>query len=137
MPRLRSGQGAPPRRFSSRVKLLLDANLSFRLLRRLESVFPGSQHVGRITLPSRTDHSVWDYAGFHKFVIVSKDNDFRQLSFLNGPPPKVVWLSIGNAGTDAIGDLLLRHQSRIAAFEEDPEEGLLVLELAEGQELAM
>jgi predicted nuclease of predicted toxin-antitoxin system len=95
------------------VKLLLDANLSFRLLARLEAVFPRSQHVGRITLPSRTDHSVWDYAAFHGFIIASKDNDFRQLSFLKGPPPKVVWLSIGNAGTDVIGDLLLRNQDRI------------------------
>ena len=132
MSRLRSGEGAPPRHLPSRLKLLLDANLSFRLIRRLEPVFPGSQPVGRITLPSRTDGSVWDYAGFHGFIIVSKDNDFRQLSFLKGPPPKVVWLSIGNAGTDAIGDLLLRNQNRIAAFAEDPEEGLLVLELAEG-----
>ena len=113
------------------MKLLLDANLSFRLLRRLEPVFPGSQQVGRITLPSRTDESVWDYARFHGFIIVSKDNDFRQLSFLKGPPPKVVWLSIGNSGTDIIGDLLLRNRNRIAAFAEDPEEGLLVLELNE------
>lgn len=118
------------------MKLLLDVNLSFRLLRRLEPAFPGSRHVDRITLPSRTDHSIWDYAGFHGFIIVSKDNDFRQLSFLKGPPPKTIWLSIGNTGTDAIGDLLLRHQDRIAAFVEDPEEGLLVLELAEGQEPA-
>lgn len=115
MPRVRSGQGAPPGHLPSRVKLLLDANLSYRLLRRLASVFPASQHVGRITLPSRTDHSVWDYAGFHDFMIVSKDNDFRQLSFLKGPPPKVIWLSIGNAGTDAIGDLLYRNHERILA----------------------
>jgi len=116
------------------VKLLLDANLSFRLLRRVKSAFPASQHVGRITLPSRTDHSVWDYAGFHGYIIVSKDNDFRQLSFLKGPPPKVVWLSIGNAGTNAIGDLLSHNLDRITAFAEDPEEALLVLELEEGQE---
>jgi len=131
MPRLRGGQRAPPRHLPSRVKLLLDVNLSFRLLRRLGPVFPGSQHVERITLPSRTDGSIWDYAGFHGFIIVSKDNDFRQLSFLKGPPPKVVWLSIGNAGTNAIGDLLLRNQNRVAAFAENPEEGLLVLELVE------
>lgn len=115
------------------MKLLLDVNLSFRLLRRLGPVFPDSQHVDRISLPSRTDHSIWDYAGFHGFIIVSKDNDFRQLSFLKGPPPKVIWLSLGNAGTDAIGDLLLRHQDRIVAFVADPEEGLLVLELAREQ----
>jgi hypothetical protein len=62
-------------------------------------------------------------------TIVSKDNDFRQLSFLHGPPPKVVWLSVGNAGTNEIGDLLERSRERIADFLENPEEGLLVIEL--------
>ncbi|MGQ0595384.1 MAG: DUF5615 family PIN-like protein [Gammaproteobacteria bacterium] len=38
--------------------------------------------------------------------MVSKDNDFRQMSFVKGPPPKVIWLSVGNAGTDAIARLL-------------------------------
>jgi len=27
---------------------------------------------------------------------------FRQLSFLHGAPPKVIWLSVGNAATEAI-----------------------------------
>ena len=112
------------------MKLLFDANLSRRLLRRLAHVFPRSRHVNLETLPSRTDHAIWDYAAFHGLTIVSKDNDFRQLSFLYGPPPKVVWPSVGNAGTDVIGDLLERSSDRIAAFLEDPEEGLLVIELS-------
>lgn len=29
------------------------------------------------------------------FAIVPKDADFRQLSFLYGSPPKVVWLRVG------------------------------------------
>jgi predicted nuclease of predicted toxin-antitoxin system len=111
------------------VKLLLDENLSPRLIRRLATLFPGSQQVDHVGLHGRRDRVIWDYAGFHRFTIVSKDNDFRQLSFLKGPPPKVVWLSVGNAGTDVIGDLLERSYQRIAAFLEDPEEGLLVLEL--------
>jgi predicted nuclease of predicted toxin-antitoxin system len=111
------------------VKLFFDANLSRRLLTRLGDVFPDSRHVGLETLPSRTDHAVWDYAAFHGLTIVSKDNDFRQLSFLNGPPPKVIWLSVGNAGTDVIAELLERNRDRILAFLENPEEGLLVIEL--------
>jgi predicted nuclease of predicted toxin-antitoxin system len=112
------------------VKLLLDENLSSRLLRRLKVLFPESQHVDLVGLHGRRDRVVWDYAGFHRFTIVSKDNDFRQLSFLKGPPPKVVWLSVGNAGTDLIGELLERSHERIAAFLENLEEGLLVLELS-------
>lgn len=32
-------------------------------------------------------------------MVVSKDSDFRQLAFLFGPPPKVMWLRVGNAST--------------------------------------
>lgn len=63
------------------------------------------------------------------FILVSKDNDFRQLSFFRGQPPKVIWLSVGNAGTDAIADLLTQQHSVVKDFHSNPEESLLVLEL--------
>lgn len=111
------------------MKLLLDANLSPRLLRRLAASFPESRHVDSVGARAWTDKAVWDYAGFHGYTIVSKDNDFRQLSFLHGPPPKVVWLSVGNAGTNAIGELLEGSSGVIEDFLRNPEEGLLVLEM--------
>ena len=111
------------------MKLLFDENLSPRLVRRLSPLFPDSQHVDLVGLHGRTDPAVWDYAESHYFTIVSKDNDFRQLSFLKGPPPKVIWLSVGNADTQAIGELLQRNHGRIVSFLESSEESLLVLEL--------
>ena len=60
-------------------------------------------------------------------VIVSKDDDFRQLSFLRGHPPKVVWLVVGNAGTDIVGELLLRSKDLLAIFIEQGEDALLTL----------
>jgi predicted nuclease of predicted toxin-antitoxin system len=65
------------------------------------------------------------------YAIVSKDNDFRQLSFLHGAPPKVMWLSVGTAGTEAILRLLRSQRAEIQAFETDTEASLLVLTLAE------
>ena len=59
----------------------------------------------------------------------SKDDDFRQFSFLYGAPPKVIWLVVGNAGTAAIGKLLLSKQPAIEAFVHDPEEAFLILRL--------
>jgi predicted nuclease of predicted toxin-antitoxin system len=61
--------------------------------------------------------------------VVSKDNDFRQRSFLRGAPPKVVWLSVGNAGTARIADLLRREHGRLLAFESEAETALLALPL--------
>jgi predicted nuclease of predicted toxin-antitoxin system len=58
---------------------------------------------------------------------VSKDTDFRQLAFLYGPPPKVIWLRVGNVSTAVIEDLLRASVTVIALFEESDEESFLVL----------
>lgn len=48
-----------------------------------------------VDLDAATDRGIWEYAAEHELVVVSKDSDFRQLAFLYGPPPKVVWLRVG------------------------------------------
>ena len=60
-------------------------------------------------------------------MIVSKDSDFRQLAFLLGPPPKAIWLRLGNASTVDIYNALRDHQQAIHHFNESAEEALLVL----------
>jgi predicted nuclease of predicted toxin-antitoxin system len=109
------------------VKLLFDENLSPRLVSLLSPVFPESKHVGAAGLHGQPDTAIWDYARQHNFMILSKDDDFRQRSFLLGAPPKVIWLSVGNAGTDAIAALLMQTQTVIEAFLASPEESLLIL----------
>jgi hypothetical protein len=64
------------------VKLLLDQNLSPRLLQELSVLYTGSTHVRDVGLDRADDESVWRYAAAHTFVIVTKDADFRQRSFL-------------------------------------------------------
>lgn len=109
------------------MKLLLDENLSRRLVPRLRESFPDSTHVDEIHFRGSTDRSIWEHAKAHGFAIVSKDNDFRQRSVLLGAPPKVIWLSIGNAGTDEIALMLDREFDRIDQFLKDPEAALLVV----------
>lgn len=109
--------------------LLFDENLSSRLTGLLSSDFPDSRHVEAEGLKARPDREIWEFAGAKAWVIVSKDNDFRQLAFLLGAPPKVVQLRVGNAGTVRIAALLRGSRSRIEQFAADPEESLLVLSL--------
>jgi predicted nuclease of predicted toxin-antitoxin system len=113
------------------VKLLLDENLSPKLAQALESEYPGSAHVRAVGLRGATDDTIWERARHEGYVIVSKDNDFRQLSFLHGAPPKVIWVSVGSAGTEAILHFLRTQRGEIHTFEADPEASLLVLSLAE------
>ena len=84
------------------MKLLFDENLSSRLVGALADEFPNSSHVNLAGLTSATDLEIWAYAREHDFAVVSKDDDFRSLSLVNGAPPKVIWLRIGNASTAAI-----------------------------------
>jgi predicted nuclease of predicted toxin-antitoxin system len=109
------------------VKLLFDENLSARLVGVLASEFPGSEHVEQAIGRGRPDADVWQYAIVHGFAIVSKDNDFRQRAFVAGPPPKVIWLAVGNASTDEILGLLRSRAAEISRFGNSSEESLLVL----------
>lgn len=109
------------------MRLLFDQNLSRTLVGGLRDVFPESQHVTALDLDTATDRGIWDYAGEHGYVIVSKDSDFRQLAFLHGPPPKVVWLRVGNASTSTVLRILLDHTHVVEAFALSEDEALLVL----------
>ena len=110
------------------MRLLFDENISPDLIRRVAGSYPDSQHVELAGLKGHLDLEVWEYAARHGLALVSKDNDFRQLSFLKGHPPKVIWLNVENAGTDAIALLLASNRERVQAFLSEPGESLLVLE---------
>ena len=63
------------------MRLLFDENLSSRLVGALADQFPNSSHVNLVDLASATDLEIWAYAREHDFTVVSKDNDFRSLSW--------------------------------------------------------
>jgi len=109
------------------VRLLFDQNLSRHLVRQLAVEYPQSRHVTDIDLDATTDFEIWAWAGAHEYVIVSKDSDFRQLAFLHGPPPKVVWLRMGNASTFDIFDVPRDHLDDVTWFAATEDEALLVL----------
>ena len=62
-------------------------------------------------------------------MIVSKDTDFRERSYVEGFPPKIIWLDVGNAGTVAIAELLRRERQRIERFEKQEKTSLLILSI--------
>lgn len=109
------------------MKLLFDENVSRRLVARLVDVFPDSAHVTSVGLAHATDRDLWEYAGRHDYSLVSKDSDFNDLAFLHGPPPKVIWLRVGNAATDAIAELLAAATDSIRAFLTNDHDAVLTL----------
>jgi predicted nuclease of predicted toxin-antitoxin system len=106
------------------MKLLFDENLSFKLCRQLNDLFPGSTQVRLLGLEHADDRAIWDYAKANEFVLVTLDADFGEMAALLGPPPKVIWLRCGNQPTAMIESLLRDHAGLIASLERD-EDGCL------------
>lgn len=107
------------------MKLLLDQNLSRRMLTELNSVFPESSQVQLLGLESADDRAVWAYAKDHGFTLVTLDSDFHELATLYGAPPKIVWLKCGNQPRWYVAGLLLQHRDKIEAFGNDPKSAVL------------
>ena len=95
------------------MKLLLDENISRRIVSALEPTFPGSSHVITEGLESATDAVVWTHARSGNFVIVSKDDDFIALSSLDPDPPRLIKLSLGNCSNSQVLTALLQQQALI------------------------
>ena len=81
MSRLRSWPGKERHMGSrGRVKLLLDENISRRIVPALQEAFPGSTQVVLAGLERVDDRAVWEYAKANEYVILSKDDDFLSFS---------------------------------------------------------
>lgn len=95
------------------MKLLLDENLSRRLVPFLQTNYPGSSQVALLGLEKESDQHIWNYAKGHNFIIVSRDSDFHEMSLLRGAPPKVIWLKTGNQSKAAVLNTLVSNYSLI------------------------
>uniref|UniRef100_B8HTX0 DUF5615 domain-containing protein n=1 Tax=Cyanothece sp. (strain PCC 7425 / ATCC 29141) TaxID=395961 RepID=B8HTX0_CYAP4 len=109
------------------MKLLLDENLSDRIIPRIIDLYPDSDHIKMLGLINTDDAVIWEYAKTNGFVIVSKDSDFHQRSLLYGHPPKFIYLRAGNCATSKIIQILRDNSDTIIQFESSKTESLLVL----------
>ncbi len=109
------------------MKLLLDENLSDRIIHRIIDLYPDSAHVKTLALINTDDSIIWEYAKLNDFMIVSKDADFHQRSLLYGHPPKFIYLRIGNSPTFKIVQILRDHFNTIIEFWHRETESILVL----------
>lgn len=110
------------------MKLLLDANVSWRLVSRLKLHFQECLHADNIdaSVPA-SDTVIWNYALEHEYIIVTNDEDFLNFSNVKGFPPKVILLRTGNQSNDFIETLLINHKENISELSRSVEYGVLEL----------
>ncbi|MGE0873770.1 MAG: DUF5615 family PIN-like protein [Burkholderiales bacterium] len=109
------------------MKLLFDENLSPRLAESIQSDYPGSTHVHHVGLGAASDERVWEYARQGGFAIVTKDADFPERSVIEGYPPKVIWVRIGNVSTARIEAALRDQREAINRLDADDQLAVLII----------
>lgn len=107
------------------MKLLLDENLSPRLVSRLVELYGEIVHVRDVGLQKADDRTIWAWAKEHEHSIVTADADFVALSQQLRFPLKVIHLEQYDFPYRVIEDLLRRNAVRIAEFEKDQTTGVL------------
>jgi predicted nuclease of predicted toxin-antitoxin system len=70
-----------------------------------------------------SDEATWTHARDSELI---KDDDFRSLALVRGPPPKVIWLQVSNASIAAVANLLRANALLLKTF--SPVEALLSLQ---------
>jgi predicted nuclease of predicted toxin-antitoxin system len=112
------------------LNLLLDENLSPRLVNRLKLLLPDLAHVRDFGLKQAGDREIWKWAKSNNYAIVTTDADFVALAQRFGSPPKLIHIEECDFPLRVIEDLLRRSAIRISEFGKDPDRGLLVLRFA-------
>lgn len=107
------------------MKLLLDENLSRRLLPALQVDYPGSSQVALLGLEQGGDHGIWEYARAHDYVLVAKDADFHNLQTAWGYPPKIILLALGNGSNKAVLNALTTSAAQLQESLADERIGLI------------
>jgi len=103
------------------MKLLLDQNISFRISKKIQDIFPDSKQVKDLGLENSKDSLLWVYAKENNYCIITFDGDFYDMGILKGSSPKVIWLRIGNTSTNNIEKVLRKNLKLITTFLTDPE----------------
>jgi predicted nuclease of predicted toxin-antitoxin system len=97
------------------MKLLLDNNLSVKLISRLRDLYDLS-HTSRFNLSNHGDALLWRVASERGYTIVTRDSDFAALVVRYGFPPRVIWLRMGDCSTDQAEQCLRNHFETIREF---------------------
>jgi len=98
------------------VKFLLDAHLPPVLARVMTREGYEVAHVAELDMKSAADPDIWQYAQFHDYVVVSKDEDFMRYQRDADGRPLFIWVRTGNCKNKELIDTLLANLPAVVEF---------------------
>ena len=96
--------------------LLFDENISYRVVKHILHLFPGSEAVKRLKLVAKEDLLIWEKAKLDAFTIITYDDDYELLNLLRGWPPKVILIRSGNLTKHEVVAMLESNFATISDF---------------------
>ena len=90
-------------------ELWIDAQLPPALATWLTEWGAVSRHVADLGMLRAPDEGIFAAARRAQAVAVTKDEDFVRLLEVHGPPPQVVWVTVGNVRNARLRALFERH----------------------------
>ena len=111
------------------MRILLDQNLSPKLIRKLVDLFPGLESVYDHNLTGIADPPIFRWAQEQQIkAIITNDRDFIRLVERFGPPPKIIRIEKCDFPSSVIEQLIRREAIRIHEFLQS-ERAVLLLKL--------
>ncbi|GAB3554166.1 DUF5615 family PIN-like protein [Spirosoma fluminis] len=98
------------------MRLLLDQNISFRVVKQLKTMFSEVIGVRECGLYNANDYQIWEYALQNNYTVVTFDKDTPAICSVKGFPPKIIWLRTGYLSNQAVVSLFIDQASDIIAF---------------------
>lgn len=105
----------PPLDSRSQGEIWIDAQLPPALVEWLAEWGATSRHVADLGLLAAHDEAIFAAARRALAVVVTKDEDFVRLLETHGPPPQVLWVTVGNVRNARLRSLFERHWPAIRA----------------------
>lgn len=99
------------------MKVLIDQNISQRILPLLAHQFDILNHVRQLGLTDADDYEIFMFARDNGYqAVITADEDFIKLINQFSQPPKIVWIRAGNCSTRVLSELLTDKVQMIREF---------------------
>jgi predicted nuclease of predicted toxin-antitoxin system len=102
------------------MKFLCDVHISYKLCKFLESKDFECIHINKVLEKWHTpDNIICQYADANDFVVITKDEDFRNSHIFRNTPKKLIRIILGNISNKLMLDLFDEYLPLIQSLENE------------------
>lgn len=89
------------------MKFLCDVHISIKIAKSIEHLGYTCEHVNRILNKwNTTDKEIIEFADENHYILITKDQDFRNTFLVNSKPKRLIKIDLGNISNEMLYDIL-------------------------------